>query len=445
MALDPMIAGGFRGLELQNPLETYARVAQLQQAQQAEQLNALKLQEMRRSTEEQNRLRAVIRPDFDPTNPEHQKEIYRVAPTIAPGFIEKSLATRKTVADIGKARAEAQDKQMRALGIGLSNVLDNPTDEALELAFKTLESTGVDVAPYRFQFSKVTDIGQRKRFITNYVTSHPEGRAALEFVRPKPKEVDVSGKKIFIDENPNSPSFGKEIITGQAVQPFPADVEEQKKRLAAAGKPSVDVKVAAFTPASEAAQKQFMDETAKERAALRNAPDTLANLDRARTLISGAKGFMGTGGDPLLRAASFLNNRLGFTIDTKGVADATELRTRLFDGILDNLKRLDSQPSQEQQRVMQEALGTLGTDPLALPRILDKIEESVRGRVSRYNKDVTDAENRGVKFPYKPQIDIPPPKTGAAPGTPEKTIIKTGTFNGRRVNQYSDGSISYAD
>jgi hypothetical protein len=80
----------------------------------------------------------------------------------------------------------------------------------------------------------------------------------------------------------------------------------------------------------------------------------------------------------------------------------------LFEGILDNLKKLDSQPSQEQQRVLGEALGNLGTDPSALPRILDRIAETMRDRVGRYNQDVTEAENRGVRFPYKPQIDLPP-------------------------------------
>ena len=116
---------------------------------------------------------------------------------------------------------------------------------------------------------------------------------------------------------------------------------------------------------------------------------------------------MGTGGEPLLAAASFLNNRLGFGISTQGVTDATVLRTRLFEGILDNLKKLDSQPSQEQQRVLSEALGNLGTDPAALEQILDRIAETVEDRVGRFNTDVSEAEARGVKFPFKPQITLP--------------------------------------
>ena len=167
------------------------------------------------------------------------------------------------------------------------------------------------------------------------------------------------------------------------------------------------VNVNAYAPASVEAQKQFVQTATDERKALRNAPDTIKNIEAAKKLIPSASTFMGTGGEPLLAAASFLNNRLGFGISTQGVTDATVLRTRLFEGILDNLKKLDSQPSQEQQRVLAEALGNLGTDPAALEQILDRIGETVRDRVDRFNTDVTEAETRGVKFPFKPQIGMP--------------------------------------
>jgi len=189
---------------------------------------------------------------------------------------------------------------------------------------------------------------------------------------------------------------------------FKGSFYDYQTALKKAGAPSSTIKVDAFVPASEKAQEMYMKEVSDTRKALANAADTIKNVQAAKALIPTASTFMGTGGEPLLAVASFLNNRLGFSIATRGITDATELRTRLFEGILDNLKKLDSQPSQEQQRVLGEALGNLGTDPSALPRILDRIEETMRDRVGRYNQDVTEAENRGVRFPYKPQIDLPP-------------------------------------
>jgi hypothetical protein len=179
--------------------------------------------------------------------------------------------------------------------------------------------------------------------------------------------------------------------------------------------PGVDVKVNAYVPASEKAQSEYMAESRATFNTLKNAQPTLDNIEKAKKLIPGALGFMGPGGQPLLTAASFLNSRLGTSIDTKGVTDTTELRSRLFFGILDNLKKLDSQPTAKQQEVLQEALGGIGTDPAALPRVLDAFGESIRTKVNLYNQDVTEAEARGVKFPYRPQIRLtpPPPVPGA--------------------------------
>jgi hypothetical protein len=115
---------------------------------------------------------------------------------------------------------------------------------------------------------------------------------------------------------------------------------------------------------------------------------------------------MGPGGEPLLNAASFLNNRLGLTIDTKGITNATELRSRMFSNVIDTLKKLDSQPSERQQATLEKALGTIGEDPNALVNVLRAFQDVIRSKVEAYNADVTDAEKRGVKFPYKPQIDL---------------------------------------
>lgn len=202
-------------------------------------------------------------------------------------------------------------------------------------------------------------------------------------------------------------------------QGFKGSLLDYKKELAEAGRTKVDIGVQAFEPANIQAQKDFISAASRQRETLANAPSIIDNVNAARQLIPGASAFMGTGGEPLLNVASFLNNRLGFSINTRGVTDATELRTRLFESILENLKKLDSQPTQQQQNALRDALGSLGTDPAALPRILDRIEDSVRDRVERYNKDVTSAEQRGVRFPLEPTIALPPRvRPAAIPTTP---------------------------
>ena len=220
--------------------------------------------------------------------------------------------------------------------------------------------------------------------------------------------------------------FGKlfDDLTQAEAKVIDTELERRGIKKASAG--AAQTNVNAYTPASVEAQKQFIQDVSKERAGLRNAPDALKNIEAAKKLIPTASTFMGKGGEPLLAAASFLNNRLGLSISTQGVTDATVLRTRLFEGILDNLKKLDSQPSQEQQRVLSEALGNLGTDPAALEQILNRIAETVTDRVDRYNIDVTESEARGIKFPFKPQITLP--QRPRAPGSAASQIPTQSTI-----------------
>jgi hypothetical protein len=57
MPLDPVIAQGFRGIQLENPLDAYARVNQLQQAQQQNALASMQMQEYQRGMQEQQEVR----------------------------------------------------------------------------------------------------------------------------------------------------------------------------------------------------------------------------------------------------------------------------------------------------------------------------------------------------------------------------------------------------
>jgi hypothetical protein len=270
-------------------------------------------------------------------------------------------------------------------------------------------------------------------------------------------EYEITGKPsdLVLYEKPEKPTktsygpaadilaraeFGKLFDDLTQAEAKVIDTELEKRGIKKASAGAAQTNVNAFTPASVEAQKQFIQDVAKERSVLRTAPDTIKNIEAAKKLIPTASTFMGKGGEPLLAAASFLNNRLGFGISTQGVTDATVLRTRLFEGILDNLKKLDSQPSQEQQRVLSEALGNLGTDPAALEQILNRIGETVTDRVDRFNIDVTESEARGVKFPFKPQISLP--QRPRAPGSAVSQIPTTSTVGIDQERQNAKAAIA---
>ena len=426
MALDPNIALGVRGIEVANPLAQYAQISQLQSAQNQNALAQYQLSAAQRADEQQNKLYAAVQqPDF---KLDFASAIKYGAPGIAAFKAQTEaeaagLTRTKTQGEINKQNVDILDsklKQSRAFLDTLNPADPNAPQQYLQwhqanhsdpVIGPALKARGVSVDQSRAQIEAA--IAKGPQAFADLINGSKLGTEKfMELNKPTTQVIDQSGQSQMF-QTPGLGGIPRSVGTFADV-PLPPLVEEQKGRLAKLGAAQTITNVNAFAPASVEAQKQFVQAAADERKVLRNAPDTLTNIDAAIKLIPTAKTFMGKGGEPLLAAASFLNNRLGFGISTEGVTDATVLRTRLFEGILDNLKKLDSQPSQEQQRVLSEALGNLGTDPAALEQILNRIGETVRSRVDRFNTDVTDAETRGVKFPFTPQIKLPAPKF--APG-----------------------------
>jgi hypothetical protein len=165
------------------------------------------------------------------------------------------------------------------------------------------------------------------------------------------------------------------------------------------------------------ATEAVVESLVRTRDSLSQAPVLWQNLEEAKALIPQAKGFMGAGGEFSLEAASFLNNRFGTNIDVKGVKNATELRSRMFQGIVSTLKQLDSNPSQSQQAALQQALGGLGTDPNAMINVINVAQDIISGRVERYNKDATKASQK-LDFPIDMPIQMPTRTAPTATGTP---------------------------
>lgn len=172
-------------------------------------------------------------------------------------------------------------------------------------------------------------------------------------------------------------------------------------------KPGVSVEVKMQDEASKEAAKDFVKSTRATYDQLKSAPILLRNIDEAKALIPQAKGFMGPGGETLMEAAKFLNARLNAQINVEGIKSAEELRTRIFFNIMENLKKMDAQPSELQQKLMMDALGKLGTDPNALVNVLDAYGDTIRDKVELFNKEIAGAEKKGTVFPYDPRIVVP--------------------------------------
>lgn len=238
----------------------------------------------------------------------------------------------------------------------------------------------------------------------------------MQFQRPKGTTTEVGG--VIVTTDP---------FTGKEIGRVDYSAAEQAARRAGAA----STKIQNFAPASETAQTEFIKEFRDTYKALKTAPTDIANLRRAAELskTEGRK-YMGTGGEAFLSAAKFLKNRVGIDIDEKAIAAGEEARTVLFQNVLNNLRKLDAQPSQQQQFIMQQALGSLDTDPDALPRVVQVYEDVIRGRVEQHNREFAEMKanpNLANAFPYSLEIKLPERATAPPPSDSAGQIVNVST------------------
>ena len=139
MAINPAIAMGVRGIELQDPLAQYGRVAAIQQAQQQNLLAQQQLAQAQRAEQQQNALSAAYQAAYNPQTGDIDAN--RLRSTLASsGFgsqiptVEKALGElrtqrltqTKTEGEIAKGQTDLLDARLKQARSFLDTI--NPTD-----------------------------------------------------------------------------------------------------------------------------------------------------------------------------------------------------------------------------------------------------------------------------------------------------------------------------
>jgi hypothetical protein len=457
MAIDASIALQGKLPQIQTPNELINNAYAMQNAQQANQLNMMKMEEYKRGVTEDSQIKNALT-RLNPASPTYEQDRYNA-------YALKGVEGLKTLAAIKKEEAQSATANVETAGKKITNataaqtlakksfedIYARPDDNNLRALYDdAVDSKLYDENMLQGMKRRMENILSVPLGAIDPTTGRPDFSARRKAINdmqleakdrtPKPsnlatlqnelKDLPLNDprRKAYEDAIRNE-TLNSELQTYETAvnQGFKGSIFDFKSQLAEAGRSTSTsvTKIDNFEPASVAAQKEYIKEVSNTRTQLKNVKGTLDSIDKAKALVPTAKGFMGPGGEALLKATSFLNNRIGTDINVKGITDATELRTRLFGNIMENLKKLDAQPSEAQQFIMQEALGTLGTDPNAMNKVLDAYAEVLKNKVADYNTDVTDAEARGVKFPYKPQIDLGIPTKANAPARKNPHAAKT--------------------
>jgi hypothetical protein len=164
-------------------------------------------------------------------------------------------------------------------------------------------------------------------------------------------------------------------------------------------------------PFQEQIQQEMGKDLIKEYSLLKSIPSQIQNLDKVEKLAV-SPAYLGSGAEAKLAITKFFNNNLGTNINADKVSNTEEMRSALFQSTMENLKKVDAQPSQMQQQIMQQAFGTIGTDPQAIPKIVTVYKDILISKANEHNARVKESEEgpAKMKYAYDIKVKVPEPK-----------------------------------
>ena len=231
-----------------------------------------------------------------------------------------------------------------------------------------------------------------------------------------PFKPDTSGNAPKMD---HTPKMAEDLLVpdGQGGWKPNYQLVGVKQAISKAGAPNMTAitNVQNFEPFADSIQKNMGQTLVKNFESLQSAPQQLQALDKAKQLAANTK-IIGAGADTKLEVAKFFNNNFGMRIAPEDVKNTETLRSTLFANVMENLKKMDSQPSEAQQKMLQDAMGRITTDPNALPQVLDFWRGQLVSKVQEHNRRVKEAQEGPAKLRFPYSISVPMPEDQPPPG-----------------------------
>lgn len=214
MPLDPNIALQVRPFQMESPVNVMSKMYQLQGAQQANQLNAMQMAEYERARQEEEGVRNYLA-GADIKAPETRAKL-------TTAFGKTGLGYAKTIAEQEAAMLKQKIDQLKYttdMTEAAASIYGTVKDEASWQAAKPkLAALGGDPSKLPVNYDP--------NFVNQEKLAATKVKDQLTLFAPKPKEVKRGdGSIIFLDENPNSPTYGKEVLPKQAAGMTPYETE----------------------------------------------------------------------------------------------------------------------------------------------------------------------------------------------------------------------------
>ena len=228
MALDPNIALGVRGIEIANPLAQYSQVAQIQNAQNQNALAQYQLENAKRQDLAQNALSAAYQKGFNPqTGAVDNALILKSlaesgAGHMIPDVQAKLFKAQQEQANLKKTTTETTGMEFKQridkANKAISDIAAlNTPQEAIASIDQHLANGDIDQQKADMLKTQITQAPSFGAWQKGMLVNILDAKEKLTLTAPKPTEVNLNNKKIFLDLNPNSPTFQQEVAPAQKV------------------------------------------------------------------------------------------------------------------------------------------------------------------------------------------------------------------------------------
>lgn len=120
--IDPNIALGYRPIQVENPVNQFAKMQELQ-------LGQAKMQEYQRGLEEQNALRDLIKSGVDLKSPEARVKMYSISPELGIKFEKSQAELEKAGYEAKKLKGDVAEQDLKLHRERVADLAFNPSNE----------------------------------------------------------------------------------------------------------------------------------------------------------------------------------------------------------------------------------------------------------------------------------------------------------------------------
>lgn len=400
MPIDSSIALGVKPVQLESPMNQMANLYQMQGAQQANQLNQMKMDEYKRGLGEAESWKQSMQ-GINGATPEGQQTIYnallRRGDTEGANKFMKDIAETTNLGFTGaKTQADTQKLKNDLRAATLRDASRNPSDANLtahveDVQLSPLYSPEEKASSQRMlQQLLAMPIPERQAFLAS------QGATASD-LKPTTRQQDLGGSVQEI----SYPAYGgaATVVPGSSaqMQPYSAEVEAQKARLAAKGASTVSVNTGGQTEKAKVIGKLMGTKQVENFEAAQAVPSSLQKVDETLSLLRNSDINTGIG-------ATLINTldrtKAKFAADKKAgvrVSNTEYLNSLLGSEVFPLIQSLGigarGMDTPAEREFLREVMtGTISLDKNTLIRMAELRKKAMVNTAKEYNKRVDSGE-----------------------------------------------------